>query len=83
MGVVRDSLNLIVLASTEKDSIIFEKDQIIISQTKILNLKDQVITTQEKENSDLKKNIKHYRRQRNIAYVGSSGLFIVTLLLLL
>jgi cell division protein FtsL len=83
IGVTRDSVNLILSASTEKDSIIHEKDQIIVSQSKIISLKDQVITTQEKENSDLKKNIKHYKKQRNIAYVGSGGLFILSLLLLL
>jgi hypothetical protein len=83
IGVVRDSVNLISLASVQKDSIIIEQVQIIENKDKIIGVKDQIITTQESQIADLKHNAKVYRRQRNIAYITSGGIFIATLILLL
>jgi hypothetical protein len=83
IGVTRDSLNLITKQSVEKDSIIIDQKHIITEKDTIITTKDKVIQTKDEHISDLNHNIKGYKRQRNISYITSGGVFILTLLLLL
>lgn len=83
MGVTRDSVTILIKQSLEKDTIIAEHKGIITEKDGIINIKDQVITEKDNQISDLKHNVKVYRRQRNIAYISSGGLFILTMILLL
>ena len=83
IGVTRDSLNLITKQSLEKDSIIIDQKGIITEKDTIITTKDKVIETKDNHISDLNHNIKVYKKQRNISYITSGGIFILTILLLL
>jgi hypothetical protein len=83
IGVTRDSLNLITKQSIEKDSVIIDQKHIISEKDIIITTKDKVIQTKDEHISDLNHNIKVYKKQRNISYIASGGVFILTLLLLL
>jgi hypothetical protein len=83
IGVTRDSLGLITKQSLEKDTIIVEQKQIIAEKDTVIVAKDKIIETKDKHISDLNHNIGVYKKQRNIAYISSGGIFILTILLLL
>ena len=83
IGVTRDSLNLITKQSLEKDSIIIDHKHIISEKDTIITTKDKVIETKDSHISDLNHNIKVHKKQKNISYITSGGIFIITILLLL
>jgi len=83
IGVTRDSLNLITKQSVQKDSIIIDQKHIILEKDTIITNKNKVIETKDEHISDLNHNIKVFKKQRNISYITSGGIFILTLLLLL
>jgi hypothetical protein len=83
IGVTRDSLNLITKQSVQKDSIIIDQKHIILEKDTIITNKNKVIETKDEHISDLNHNIKVFKKQRNISYITSGGIFILALLLLL
>lgn len=83
LGVARDSINLYVKQGLEKDSLILDQKGIITEKDTIINQKTQIINQKNGEIKDLNHNIGVYKKQRNWAIGGGSGLFILTLLILL
>ena len=80
LGVTRDSLNIIVKQSAEKDSLINDYKTIILVKNNIIDLKDGVITERENQTVDLNKNITTVKKQRNTAY-GVAGISIILTIL--
>lgn len=83
LSVARDSINLYVKQGLEKDSLILDQKGIITEKDTIINQKTQIINQKNGEIKDLNHNIGVYKKQRNWAIGGGSGLFILTLLILL
>jgi hypothetical protein len=83
LGVARDSIGLYVKQGLEKDSVILDQKGIINEKDSIITNKTQIIGERDKEIKDLNHNIGVFKKQRNYAIGGSSGLLILTILLLL
>ena len=80
LGVTRDSLNIIMKQSAEKDSLINDYKTIISIKNNIIDLKGGIITERENQVIDFNKNIKTVKRQRNTAY-GVAGISIILTIL--
>jgi len=79
LNLSRDSINIYTNISLQKDSIVLDQRNIIKENGDIITVKNSILSEKDKKIIDLNKNIKHYKKQRNVTILTGAALIVLTI----
>lgn len=72
LGVARDSINILVNKTKTQDTVIQQYSRVVELKDTVINLKNQTIVQQNLQITDLNKNVRTLKDQRNGAIAGGT-----------
>lgn len=72
LGVARDSINILVNKTKAQDTIIQQYGRVVELKDTVINLKNQTIVQKDLQITDLNKNVRTLKDQRNGAIAGGA-----------